>query len=134
MKVCSHLIIDLQLLCNSHLSELLSVFSWKWTKLSIELSLNICFWKAICLPKSKILCMGTLHHHLQQWNFGQLNLNMAIRAWEMMNVWDVQKLQLPTRLENVFKIYITLLSLHLLYFYLFSLKCVFNNFLFPVSM
>ncbi|GFV42101.1 histone-lysine N-methyltransferase SETMAR [Trichonephila clavipes] len=32
------------------------------------------------LRKSKmswILCMGTLHHHLPQWNFGQLNLNVV---------------------------------------------------------
>ena len=98
-------VLGAQLLCNSRLSELKWVFLWKWTKSSIELSLNICFWKAIRLRKSKIswfLYMGTLHHYLPQLNFGQLNLNMAVRAWETMNVRDVEKLQLPTKTSPKF--------------------------------
>ena len=93
-------VLDAQLLSNSRLSEMR-------TKSSIELSLNICFWKAIRLRKSKmiwILYEGTLPHHLPQWNFGQLNLNVVVRAWdwETMNVRDVQRLQLPTKTSPKF--------------------------------
>ena len=54
------------------------------------------------LHGTKLFTTVKFTNHLPQWNVGQLNLNVTVRAWETMNFRDVQKLQLPTKISPKF--------------------------------